>query len=315
MKNLIFFISVCLVGCTSIQPDSIAKENNDDIYFTRLIEVNNWQDAHKGLDVRAEADDENYEAYKALLSDSCGVNEPARELAALPGAILSAIVGSAIKIGVEALDKKIKKELEQYSADYSASITMDTPISKCFRIIRAVREQENGNTPPKARILFDSLFILDRQSNATHVAPLRLIYNEPAPKYRSKGNKYGLALSIEIKEINRSGKVNSYETLVFKRPVVRKEKAHIHYFNQSELPKKCDSTTSEPALYCSKESSEYHIPLLQDNSKITLTAKVAEVGEAPKFLKFLSKVFSGASDDIGGALAGAAAEKISPSDE
>lgn len=305
---------ILMCSCTSVQGKNESSQKNENVVFTRLFPVSTWQDASGGL-AHKPSDD-----VKELLAAECGIVDfptiasESEEVAPIVASIISIVAGTVIKQGVAALDTKLQNQLKEYSAEYSAVYKGDWPSSKCWRIVRAIRIKK-ADEGISEKILFDALFVMDSNTNVTRILPLRLAMLEPATKEQSKSKKYGVALSVSIKSTTRNGFENVGEVLVMKRDLSLTDKQKINYLDPELKPKGCEVTVSEPYRYCVKSHNEKFITAINSGNKIELTATVSEVGEPPKFLKMFAKVFSGASEDIGKALADLAAAKINPDEK
>lgn len=315
MRISILVLFVLLAGCTSIQVGSTSKPEEsekvvDDVTFTRLFPVNEWGDLNIGLEK-----DEfiSKKAQATLISQKCNLSLPEKYSSeSALAAVTATIVSAGIKQLVGAIDKKIEEELKKYSSEYEAKSYVDAiPDKKCWRMVRAVREEKGKQV--KETVLFDALFALDIMDSS--LTPVRAVLVKPAPKKKSASDKYGIALSLEVKTANNLGELVASEDIVFKADFIHPKDSEptVHYFN---LPKYCEKEDSKNTiLYCSKTSNKQYFANIKAGKPAEMKVTVAEVGAAPKLLTYINKIFSATSEDIGGILADAAEAKINPEDE
>lgn len=315
MRICIILLLTLVCSCTSAQGKDEQKNKSEDITFTRLFPVENWNDAHIGLDFTPE------DAQRILIQNQCNISaqQQAQNLVSIPAVVISALVSSGIKLAVKAIDTKLQKQLKDYSAEYTAVYSGKWPSTKCWRMVKAIRNAEKSTD----EILFDALFVMTPDSDATLVQPLRVAMYAPTPKKPTKKvGKYGVALTVSIRSSTKDGFAKVAEGLVMKKTlVVQKEQNKvIEYFGLT--PKTCNGDSSDPdskdsprTLYCDYSSSNKFISAIDLGSKVEVTATVAEIAEPPKFLEIIAEVFSGASEDVGEALAEIAAAKINPKEE
>ncbi|PMG43403.1 hypothetical protein [Shewanella sp. 10N.286.52.B9] len=312
MRYLILLCLFFLCSCSSTT--AVINDPPQGLTFTRLYPVKNWQEAHSFL----ETTEMTYQE-KTLISSECGFEDaPKMEPEGVGAAVISALVGAGIKLGVEALDKSIQKELKEYSAEYKANYVGHFQKTKCWRLVRAVRIQSNDNNSNEKnsiKIKFDALFAMSKEKGVTLIRPVRVLMSDSATKEKSTDGKYGVALSISIKTTAKDGFGHLVESLVLKSNLTlspERSTASKYFYS---YPTHCSKQDDKPLIYCSNLAVDTYMREIEVDSPVEITATVAEVGSAPKFLKAIASVFSSAKEDIGEILAEAAAEKIDPEED
>lgn len=317
-RVVVTLIAAILSGC-EFQPVK-ANPGTQEGSFVRVFAVLSEDDLLLGFD-KSTIDRAMLNQLKARC---LGVAEPVPEIAPLAGTILSALVGSGIKLGVNAIDARLKKAMEAYSTSYSSRYggvfhqTTDTGKSAyCWRVIRGryIDQRANGSTVSSAEVLdFDATIELKPvHSNIMEVRPLRLFLGRPAPQKKSVNNQYGIAVALKLSTRTAEGMEEIFDTIVLKAAVTFNDSAVTKYFVQQN--DRC--LNADLPMYCIKLNDTKYVDgvPLGTRTLVQLTASVAESGAPSSFLKFASALFSGAKDDISDALAEAAVAKIDPDDK
>jgi hypothetical protein len=310
LKAYFLTVTVFMLLVPSIELSASTPEKNA-ATFVRLFPVQSLSDLSLQLE-DAELITDNEEALKNL----CLTDVPGSR--GLSSVIISAIVGSGLKLIVNAIDKRIKRELEEYSASYEGSYggragvqgvpaVAETKRYTCWRIVRG-RYSLSDNTE---ELDFDAMFALEDVGDATKIYPLRLIMRRPAATKKSVNDKYGVAISLNIVPIIAGKPLTIFDGVILTDSLTLEKQSPVRYYLDAR--DECEDEVHEKLpLLCGKRSESFIAGSFPSDAWIQINAKVVEVGAAPRFLRFFSRTFSGAADDIGQALADAAAAKIDP---
>ncbi len=309
MKSSFFVIMLVVSGCAATGAADKDSPTRSETIFVRVFPVEKPEDLFLGYDKKAEPSDG-----VTYLERTC-FSGPGARAAALPGAIFSALVGSGLKLAVEAIGSKLERELEAYSATIKGTyggifkLTGNSSPASCWRITRG-RLIRNGKS--KNEVLdFDATIALVARANALAVMPLRLTLNSPAPVKESRSDQYGVAVSLRMEVATNDGIEEVFNTLALSdsvKPNVTK------YYRPNDKTKECGKN-NDLDIFCGKQNGIMYVSSIPSGSLVGVTATVVETGAPSRFLKFLSQVLSGAEEDIGTALADAAAAKIEPESE
>lgn len=297
--------------------------------FTRVFPVYSQADLEKGVISDTTNADHKWAMKECLGRDSAITN------ASAIGVAVSALAGAGIKVGLDLIDEKLKKSLEQYSLTTEASWGGALPAADndkklasypCWRVTKGVLKFEESTTLIKhtEEVYFDAVIALVPDKNALGVRPIRLAYNKAGPKKKSSNSKYGIAVSLSISASRQQPNFFEFtevaDVIALKDEVTFTGENVLKYYNSS---KSCrtdepsdDGTFAQfettPFFFCTKEQARKFISPLDDGSTVQIGAKISEVGAPSTFIKFVSDTFSGAKEDIGGLLADRAAQRIDP---
>lgn len=236
-----------------------------------------------------------------------------RHIAPIPALLLSALAGSGVRLGLNALENRLKRELKEYSSSYMASYGGVYPDSKtvCWRVTRG--RLLSSKTGAREEIDFDTTVAFDRTVNAFEGHPVRLFFGRPSPAKTSANTTYGIALRLVLKAATPKGVVQTIDSVVLKDNVEFSGAPVTKYYGDPREAPLCGGQDLLP-LYCGKNQRFQLINSVEPLSVIEVTATVSEVGASSRLLKFLSKLFAGAKEKIGDGLTEIAADKVQSED-
>ena len=219
--------------------------------------------------------------------------KPPQEFAFVP---LTFLIGPAIDIVLEGVDKALEAELKKYIGAYSGSVDekfyastkSDGPNAAwtCLRFSRAVGPKD------QEKVVLDLIaqMELTDEKDALKVRPLRLYFAQA----KAKGDQIGITVSLKANSVWRENNRGRSETV----------------FDNTFLSERVDISTRQPVVnyYLDSEwDSRPRLPLIPWSTNdagnttggdVTLIVTVAEVGTPSRLLQHAAKLFTKNKGDL-----------------
>jgi hypothetical protein len=304
--SLLFICSLFIAGCST--PAAVRSQGAT----TRMALLNPDNAATELFQHPVPADTDGFDSEKnAGLTTLCRGGEEPKAFAA-PKLVFDFLVKPLIAQLLGNVQRRIQAEIEAYAATYGASITTDSfyssadpqlePAWTCFRFTRLVPDDSGGDVPT-LDLVGQLRLTVDR--GALLVRPLRLYYASAAAP---KGDSFGLAISLKSASVWLDGASRKTEetfdvTLINEHRSTKKPSVR-YYFddaNQDEL-----NRFRMVKLVPWTRRTPHDGP----TGNAVLTVTVAEMGNAPTYLKQIAQVFDDRKDDLGELLEQAAASAL-----
>jgi hypothetical protein len=272
--------------------------------------------------------DEKLKAAEENVAKSCSLKhthtDPALDMVPFLAAILGPLVKAGIGLGLDALNTKLKAEIEKHSAKYGASLWEDPDtLAKvtCFRFVRGV------STDKEDKVFMDMIIGVRRDAKyeSVLIQPLRVYFSNPAPKRKSSDGKYGFAVSFTAVEVSNEERKTLTEVTILKDKFEPEEdKAKPEYYVR-HYPLKRDKLCNDPIqankheLRCQPVVAGQYVSFpefsIGPDPAIGISVKAVEIGTPDKYLATFQKIFESAKDDIGSGLADLANDKLGLGDD
>jgi len=311
MKTFCLFLicSLVVAGCST--PAAVRSQGAT----TRMALLNPTTAANELADYAVPADTNGFDSTKdSDIPRLCGARAKIKAQLAGPGAklVFDFLVKPLIAQLLGNVQRRIRAEIEAYAATYGASITTDSfylsaeprlePAWTCFRFTRLV-PNGNGNDIPGLDLVGQLRLTADR--GALLVRPLRLYYARAAAL---KGDSFGLAISLKSASVWLDGATRKTEetfdvTLINERRST--EEPSVRYYFDDTGKDELDRFHMVKLVPWTRRT-----PHTGTTGNAVLTVTVAEMGNAPNYLKQIAQVFDDRKDDIGKLLEQAAASAL-----
>jgi len=259
-----------------------------------------WEDVLDSslVDTRPEGFDVNRELN--IVAACLGDDKVPQDIDESGAVIIAAVANEVISYILDKVEKELAKEIEQYTATYAASTTVNPVYSpgestpalhhKCLRFVRTLAQKDvvDGNS----YLAFDLIaqLRLAPGNEAIQIRPLRLFYAAP----QAKGSEFSTVVSLSSTSFwlqKNTGKTQqTFDTTIIKvkRNFDDKDETSFKYFDDAGW----DSAVTVPLLPWSSNKDAYR----GGNAHMTFT--VAEAGRPPKHLELMAKVFKSQKEAI-----------------
>lgn len=318
-----------LLGCASTNKEPSTKPVEKSSQFQRLIPIFDERDLELfKLSQPVELQSQKYLVLERSLAVECGVVKSDEEVAGIAAVVLGSLLSAGVKLSLDSIDKKLKAELKEYSAEYSASYWLDAFQSSQLKCVRFIR----GTVNPQGEQVDLDLILKLSEVPPTHlsnpdrtittqgirVLPKRIFYSNPAPKNDSVNGKYGLAASFAATHVSNEKSQSESATLILKDDFTIKpdEKFIIRYYPKP-VHEYCrdDAKSANHPAFCLGSTSGLIIawPLISEidvgpSTKIEI--EIAETGAPSNSLELLANLFAEAKKDMGDGLSDLASKKL-----
>jgi len=274
------------VGCVTL-PSPADNESETEQRFTSLILVRPGG-PQDGLELTVGHSSVLPNEFKARLRDSCGLAATSdfdpEAIGSIALAVLVPFVKSAIGTGLDALGKRLKSALEDYSAKYDAaawdrsfedSATESRP--ECLRFVHGRRTGQTETVDLefilRLKHVEDGFFELD---------PLFFYFANPTANKRSINHEYGVAINVSARTTSREPENLLFSSTVYSETHSLPEEEYLAFDLTDTNDTQCVEVEESIHCYAETSNSLVQLPVQADgesfNQPVLFSMTAVEVG-------------------------------------